>query len=222
MKYSVVIPTLNAEEFLDRCLSSVKRARKEVEIIVVDGSSTDRTYERACKEGVLFEHSLPRRGYQLNQGAKRASGEIILFLHADTFLPSDAFSVIDASFDDHAVNLATFQLKFDHDHWLLRLYGKMSKIDSLWTTFGDQCIVVRKDFFEYLGGFPDWPLFEDVEFLRNARQEVKVNILDSEVVTSSRKFVRNGMLKQQIKNGWLICQYLKGVPPEKLFYEYSH
>jgi len=221
VKYSVVIPTYNSEEFLHNCIESVRKAFDNIEIIIIDGGSSDRTQDISLSQDVIFENGCKGRGYQLNQGGKKSSGDIILFLHADTLLPSNAWSIIQNQFTHPSIKIATFKLKFDKNHWLLNYYGFMSGLDSLWTTFGDQCIVVRKDFYERLGGFPNWPLFEDVEFLRNARKQQKIISLNAEVITSSQKYVSNGIFRQQIKNGWFIYQYLLGVSPEKLSSQYN-
>lgn len=220
-KFSVIIPTYNAEKFLSQCIRSVRNAGDNCEIIVVDGASRDQTLEIACREGVTVFTAKKGRGGQLNAGAGLAGGDIFLFLHADTQLPEDAFSVLEEVFLHPEIQIGTFLMRFDREHCLLNFYSRMTKIDSLWTRFGDQCIVARKSFFDSLKGFPDWPLFEDVCFLERARKLTKIHSFPACVTTSSQRFIQNGILRQQIKNAWLMLQYLLGVPPATLSEKYD-
>jgi len=215
-RFSVIIPALNEAQRISHAISSVGSIDPSAEIIVVDGGSTDATI-RAAEETGASVLCFPRgRGVQCNAGARAASGDVLLFLHADTKLPHDAFEVLERFFCDPKIQIGTFRLRFDHAHWLLRFYASLTSIDSLFTRFGDQCIVVRKSFFETLGGFPDWPLFEDVQFLRSARHCTRVVSFPAKVITSSRRFVRFGMLQTQWMNVRLFIRYLLRTPPEKL------
>lgn len=128
--------------------------------------------------------------------------------------------VLNDFFSNPKVMIGTFRLRFDSDNWFLKLCGYFTRFDSLLTRFGDQGIVVRRSLFDELGGFPEWPLFEDVDFLRKARRKTKIYSFPLEVLTSARKFKKNGPIRQQIKNGILILKYLAGVTPEKLAKEY--
>ena len=96
------------------------------------------------------------------------------------------------------------------------LFAIFSRYDTSLTRFGDQCIVVRRDFYEYIGGFPEWELFEDVYFLNKARKHTRIRSIESTVRTSSRRFQKNGTLKQLFWNFWLMIQYYCGKPPDKL------
>src|SRR5262249_18424664 len=131
------------------------------------------------------------------------------------------FSVLTRFFQDSSVKIGTFRLSFDHPNSWLRFYAFFTRFDSMFTRFGDQCIAVRKSFFEELGGFPDWPLFEDVHFLRTARKKTRIVSFPASVVPSARRFSRIGMIRTQLLNGWLVLQYLLGVSPQKLAAQYS-
>lgn len=170
----------------------------------------------------LLRVRAPRgRGTQCNGGARHATGALLLFLHDDSSLPPAAPALIAEAFADPAVAIACFRLRFDRRHWLLAFYGWCSRFDSLFTTFGDQGILIRRQLFEDLGGFPDWPLFEDVELTRRARRLTRIHKLPASVTTSAVRFLRHGMLRQQLRNAWLMLRYLLGASPEALRASYE-
>jgi rSAM/selenodomain-associated transferase 2 len=220
-RYSVIIPTLNEADMIEETIRSAKSQRLEIEIIVVDGGSVDRTTTLASKEAWWVVQSPKGRGVQCNVGARLASGDVLLFLHADTVLPTGAFKLLTEYFSNPGIQIGSFRLRFDEPNWLLSTYGFFTRWDSLFTRFGDQCIVIRKSFFEELGGFPDWPILEDVHLLRIARRRTKIPSFPARVKTSSRRFLRMGIVRCQLRNGCLILQYLLGVSPEKLAYQYA-
>ncbi|MBI4547418.1 MAG: TIGR04283 family arsenosugar biosynthesis glycosyltransferase [Ignavibacteriae bacterium] len=221
MKFSVIIPTYQETQHLRQCIRRVRDTDPDVEIIIADGGSTDNTVEIAKDEHVSVCHSLLGRGLQCNAGAVNASGNILLFLHADTFLPLNAFEVLRSCFDDERVQVGTFRLAFDVSRLLLRFYSFFTRFDSIFTRFGDQCIVVRKSFYETIGGFPDWPLFEDVRLLHLARERTTIQSFPAIVTTSARRFLKRGIIRQQLRNGWYIIQYLMGESPERLARKYN-
>ena len=219
--FSIIIPTLNEAAWIETTVEWVKKFAPAGEIIIVDGGSTDDTVPLAHRAGVRVVESGRGRGIQRNSGAKQASGDLLLFLHADTLLPVGGLELVSNLFDDQAVEIGTFRLAFDENSWVLRFYAAFTRLDSVFTRFGDQCIVVRRTFFEELGGFPDWPLFEDVHLLRLARRRTRVISFPATVTTSARRFTRKGMIRTQLINGWLMMQYLCGVSPAKLAAEYA-
>jgi len=213
---SIIIPTLNEEKRLGVCLAKIRQLSLQIQIIVADGGSQDKTLSIAEQFGAVTVRSALGRGTQCNAGARLADQDILLFLHADTILPDNALTMIKEFFITSDHHLATFRLKFDVDHVLLRGYSFFTRFDSIFTRFGDQGIVVRKNFFHELGGFPEWPLFEDVHFLRLARRKTKVHSLSAYVTTSAERFLNNGFLRQQIFNAILILRYLMGQSPFEL------
>ncbi len=220
MKFSIIIPTLNEEKFLKACVENIRALDENVEIIIADGGSSDTTVEIAellktkvirCKQG---------RGTQQNAGAGFSSGDILLFLHADTVLPQDVFKTLAEVFKNEKVQVGTFRLKFDEPDFLFKSYAFFTRFDSIFTSFGDQCITVRKSFFNELGGFKNWPVFEDVEFLQRARKVTRIYRFKDFVITSARRFLKNGIVRQQFINARLIYKYLRGETPENLAEEY--
>lgn len=219
--FSVIIPVLNEERSIRTTIEDVMSLCSSAEVIVVDGGSSDRTREIVERYPVRLVNSAKGRGTQLNAGASVATGDIFLFLHADTRLPGDAFAQINMLFQSPNVQLARFRLKFDHPHRLLRFYSFFTRLESFWTSFGDQCLVVRRSFFENMGRFPDWPLFEDVHFLRTARSRTTIHIFPAWVTTSSRRFLKQGIVRQQMNNAKLLMRYLIGESPEQLVLRYE-
>ena len=117
--------------------------------------------------------------------------------------------------------IGTFRLRFDRQSRLLSLYAALTQFDSIWTSFGDQGIAMRRDFFEKIGRFPDWPLFDDVALLQTARRMTKVHSIKATVTTSARRFTKLGLMRTQLFNGWLILRYLLGASPESLARSYN-
>ena len=219
--FSIIIPTLNEHAWVKKTILHTRSLNSTVEIIVADGGSSDGTVKIARNLGAKLIESDCGRGNQCNCGASLASGRILIFLHADTLLPANAFNLLSQYFQDERIQIGTFRLAFDQPNPLLRAYCFFTRFDSIFTRFGDQCIVVRKSFFETLGRFPNWPLFEDVHLLRNARKCTKVVSFPATVETSARRFLKVGIVKTQLINGWLILQYLLGVSPTKLVMQYK-
>lgn len=220
-KISVIIPTYNEEDAIYDCIKHLKDLGNNLEIIVVDGASSDKTVQIAKEQKIKVLDSVPGRGHQCNKGASEASGLIFLFLHADTYLPADALEQIEDAFSLQQIKIATFKMQFSKKHWLLTVYAYFTRFDSVFTSFGDQCIVMKKSFFHQIGGFPNWPLFEDVNILQKARKLAKIKSLPGPVVTSARRFVEKGIFKQQCNNGFFLFNYLCGVNPDKIAKKYK-
>jgi len=221
MKFSVVIPTLDEERHLGECIRCIQLADQSVEIIVADGGSSDQTREIANRHGCFVIKSYPGRGIQQNKGARVAGGDILLFLHADTLIPEDAFAILRKAFCDPAVCVRMFRSVFDNHHPVLAISSFFTRFETRFTSFGDQGLAIRKTFFESLGGFPELSLFEDVRFLQMARRETEVRKLEGTVITSARRFVNRGPLLQQMRNGVLLLSYFLGVSPEYLALRYA-
>lgn len=217
---SVIIPTYNEATCIAATLAHTRRLLPEAEIIVADGGSQDGTLESVTKAGVRLVPASRGRGPQCRAGAAAATGRLLLFLHADTTLPANAAEVLTTAFARPEVQIGTFRLAFDEPTWFLRACAWCTRLDSVFTRFGDQGIAIRRDFYESLGGLPAWPLFEDVELLRRARRRTRVWSFPAVVTTSARRFHRRGPLRQQMQNGRLLLRFLLGTSPEKLAAEY--
>ncbi|SDR98196.1 transferase 2, rSAM/selenodomain-associated [Halopseudomonas xinjiangensis] len=218
MKLSVIIPTLNEQATLERTLTALQRWRDELELIVVDGGSTDRTRDIA-EPLVDHVHRAPLgRARQMNLGAELASGDALLFLHADTFLPPGFLPLIRQALADETHLWGRFDLSFEPSNRRLGLVAWMvnrrSRLTHVCT--GDQGIFVRTQVFRDFGGFRNIPLMEDIEFSRRLRYLTPPACLDAKVVTSSRRWMEEGVLRTIVLMWWLRLLYWLGVSPERL------
>ncbi len=219
--FSVIIPTLNEERLIANCITRLRQLDPQVEIIVADGKSEDNTARVAAELGAIVVRSERGRGYQCNAGAIRASADVLLFLHVDTKLPSGVFTKLQPFFQDDKVNVGVFRLALDVKHPLLSLYARCNRFDSVLTRFGDQVIVIRTSFFYAVGGFPNWPLYEDVRLLQKVRKRTRIYLFPGTAITSARRFVENGIVRQCCRDLWYMLSYLVGVSPSQLAVKYD-
>lgn len=194
----MIIPVLNEAQTIDACLAQFEKHAK-VEVIVVDGGSTDGTLARvetngACRWLVGAEMG---RAAQMNLGAQHATGEVLLFLHADTFLPTGGLDLIREVMQDPQVVGGRFGLRLQGAHFGFRLIAYMSTLRSKYLniTYGDQGIFVRRDIFARVGGYPNLMLFEDSEFCNQVRSFGKFVMLSAFVWSSARRWEKWGMVK---------------------------
>lgn len=214
---SVVIPTFNEAENLSATLASA-RSSVDVEIIVVDGGSSDDTVELAMRSGVRLLTTTGGRARQINAGALAASGEVLLFLHGDTRLPP--------GFDKHVLNLlampgtvaGAFALGIDGSEIGLRVIEKLASFRSRFfqMPYGDQAIFVRPNLLRAIGGFPDMPIMEDFVLMQRLKKKGRVAIAPFAVKTSARRWKKLGILKTTLINQAVLLAYFLGSDHERL------
>ena len=214
---SVIIPALNEEEAIAPVLADLNNLQPH-EVIVVDGGSRDRTREISEQLGAVVITGATGRARQMNRGARQATGEILLFLHADTRLPTGAFAEVVAAFKDPRYVGGRFDVDLDGSHWLLKIIGAMINQRSRLTKVatGDQAIFVRREVFVRMGGFPDIPLMEDIAFCRALKRLGGIACLRSKVHTSARRWETEGVWRTMIKMWTLKLLYFAGVSPNTL------
>jgi rSAM/selenodomain-associated transferase 2 len=196
VKLSVIVPTFNEEAVIEATLRRAVEALSPCELIVADGCSRDRTVANALPYAPVLTLEMTR-GAALNHAAAIATGDVLLFLHADTIPPVGAAAAIERALQDAGVVGGAFRLRFDYPGRLSRSMSSLVNLRSslLNTFFGDQALFVRRDVFMCAGGFMDWSLMEDLEILARLRAHGRLALLDEEVVTSTRRHRRNGWVR---------------------------
>lgn len=225
-RFSIIIPVLRETAVINALLDHLRTLslNEQCEMIVVDGSKTGDTLAVIAAGDVICLASPCGRARQMNAGAAVAVGDILLFLHADTRLPADALLRIGQALQEKSCLGGAFDLAIDSEKWLIRLIARVASLRSRFTRipYGDQAIFIRRDFFRELGGYPDIPLFEDVTLMRQIKKKgAPLAILAPGVVTSSRRWEREGPLYVTLRNWLLLAAYYLGISPKKLvkFYE---
>lgn len=219
---SIVIPTLNEAEILPSTLEALTHQPGLYECLVVDGGSTDGTRARARAAGVSVLEGPRGRGAQMNAGAEQVRGDLLLFLHADTTLPPNGLTQIRAALTSPSTSAGIFRLQFDRSSPLLRLYAWGTSWNWTRLCFGDRGLFATRAAFEAVGGYPDWPLFEDLELAARLADHGDFRFLDAAVTTSARRFDDNGILRQQLRNLYLWGHYVAGTDPDRLSHLYHY
>jgi rSAM/selenodomain-associated transferase 2 len=221
---SVIIPVLDEEPTIGPCLRQFDAQAEPHELLVVDGGSRDATAAVVMRfPQVRLLHAAEKgRGRQMNQGAANARGDLLLFLHADTRLPPQGLRLIAAQLKQTDVAAGAFALRFDHPDPFLRLLARLSRINHLFSTYGDQGLFTARRTFEAVGGFAEIPLMEDVEIQKRLRPRGRFVKIPHPVVTSARRFLAKGIVRQQILNICLVLLFHAGVSPDRLirFYRF--
>lgn len=220
---SVIIPVLNEAPRLAALLQDLGRVLPGAELVVVDGGSTDGSPATAAGVPGVRVLSAPRgRARQMNAGAAVARGDVLLFLHADTRLPPETAAAIGGALADPLVVGGRFDLRLDSPRFPFRLIETLinwrSRVTGIAT--GDQALFVRTSTFRALGGFPEIPLMEDVEFSRRLKRAGRVAPLRCRVVTAARKWEREGIGRTILLMWRLRLLYLLGADPGELHRRY--
>jgi len=214
--YSVIVPALNEEEQIGAFIENIIACIPSCEVIVADGGSTDQTTKLVLASGGKVIQSKKGRGIQCKTGAGQANGDVLVFLHVDSRLVNNIGEVLQETFLDTPKQVANFSIRFQHSSWKYRLLESLTKVDSIFTRFGDQGIIIKKEFYTKLP-FPELPLFEDVAYFRKVRKRTKLHRLPVELAVSVRRFERLGFFNTHCINTALMLAFLIGVPVEKLY-----
>jgi len=222
VRISVIIPILNEAKSIVAMLQALLPLGPS-ELFIVDGGSSDGTRAICRQFGVEVLTSPRGRAAQMNYGARRATGDVLLFLHADTRLPPTAFDDIRGALADPRFVGGRFDIQLDGDHWMLRVVGAMISLRSRLSNVGtgDQAIFVRREMFQGMGGFPDIPIMEDVAFCRALKRLGEMACLRSKVITSARRWELDGVWRTIFRMWMLKSLYLMGVSPHRLKRYYS-
>ena len=223
MRFSIIMPVLNEEAVLEQYLCRLVRvcASHECELLIVDGGSVDATVAIARRFGRVI--AAPRgRAVQMNRGAAEATGDILLFLHADSVLPDDAFMAIELACAAPGVVGGAFRICFNCSQAAYRLVAFFTNLRSRWRGIftGDQAYFVRAGSFRAIGGFPDIALMEDLEIVTRLRAIGRLVLLPGYVTTSARRHEKLGLARTVLFMWYLRTLYRLGVSPEQLQHKY--
>jgi rSAM/selenodomain-associated transferase 2 len=218
---SVIIPTLNEESAISALLASLA-ALGAGEIIVADGGSIDRTRELAAPHATVLRCPAGRAG-QMNAGARAASGDILLFLHADARLEAGALESIRRAMADASVPGGAFDIRYDGGDLPARAFTWINRVRrDCGIFYGDAGIFCRRDIFIAMGGFREWPIMEDYEFARRLWKTGPLALLDDAILVSDRRWRKAGLLRTLWS--WFLIQslYYARVSPARLARLYPH
>ncbi len=214
---SVVIPALDERDSIARALDSTRLPG--VERIVVDGGSSDGTAELARSLGAeKVIQSARGRARQLDVGYRESKAGVIVFLHADTRLDPGWLEAIRASLDDAAVAGGAFRLGFDSRRWIYRLAEWLVSLRSRLALlpFGDQALFIRRELIDAQGGIRAVPIFEDLDLVRLIRKSGRLALLRESAWTSARRYERNGVLRQTLRNQVALLAWGLGLDRERV------
>lgn len=211
---SIIIPTFNEEGCIEKTLLQTQASAPDAEILVVDGESTDKTITIA-NQHVRVISAKRGRGGQLNAGVAATQGDILLFLHADTRPEQVGITELIVAMHDENVDGGAFRMRFDDTRPIYRRICENISKRSLRTKSytGDQAIFTRRDVFQRLGGYRDWPFMEDVDYSERMGKAGHVVLLNAEVETSARRHQRWGLLRTQLTVVLIRILYLLKVHP---------
>jgi rSAM/selenodomain-associated transferase 2/rSAM/selenodomain-associated transferase 1 len=210
-RVSVIIPARNEQDHLAATLASVLTTQ-DVEVIVVDGQSTDRTREIARCFGAKVVDSEPSRGRQLNLGAGHARGDRLVFLHADTILPFGFAGVIEQTVGRPGIVAGAFGLSIDAPQLAARVVecGVLLRSRLFGRPYGDQALFMTSNSYQQCGGFPDLPYMEDYGMLSRLKAYGRVHVASARVLTSARRWESRGWLRTTTRHQWLILRHHLG------------
>ena len=219
---SVIIPTLNEEKYIGQLLQTlVKNSFEGLQIIVVDGGSQDDTLKIVKGfHSVICIDARRGRSSQMNIGAKVAENGYLLFLHADTHLKDTLVSSLPRLITK--TKAGAFSMKFDEASTWLKIYAWFTQWNWTAFTYGDQGLLVEKSLFNEIGGFKDISLLEDLDIVQRLKKKVTFTKFKEEIITSARRFKKNGAIRQQLLNVIIVVSFYLGFKPDFLarYYRY--
>jgi len=222
-KISIIIPTINEANNLPLLLSDLSSIQKDVEIIVVDCGSEDKTIDIANIYGAkVFISKERNRGLQLDIGAKNSKGEWLIFLHADTRLTHDWFKKINSFLKGNKNSIYYFEFKINNKKIIYRVLEILVNFRSKFfkQPYGDQGLIIHRTTYFKNNGFRKIPLMEDVDFLRRLNKKKDLKQLNLPIFISSRKWERTNIFLQAIKNWHFRRRWLEGESIKSIYSDY--
>jgi rSAM/selenodomain-associated transferase 2 len=221
MRLSIILPVFDDTQQLRLRLPEVLEIADEV--IISQGGNDPEVNALARRWGAQLVQGPPQRGGQLNRGARQATGDALLFLHADTQLPPGAGEAVRGALKGGAMG-GGFTLRFGTDHPMMGVIARTINLRTRITRcpLGDQAQFVRRETFEALGGYREWPLLEDLDFARRLKRRGPTALLSPPVITSPRRYLGQGILRTLLVNRLIFTLYAAGVSPHRLARLYHH
>lgn len=224
MRISVIIPTFNEQGSVGKTVERLLNGKDRdhiAEVIVVDGGSTDHGRDEARRAGAQVISAPKGRASQMNHGSRISTGHILYFIHADSLPPIGYAAQILRSVEQGA-DAGCMRLCFDRDHWSLRLKCWFTRFNASGLHYGDQSLFVRKDLFQQVQGFrEDMTVFEDLDIIERIKKMGRFHVIPGPIITSARKYERNGFLRMQMAFYALYPMYRLGFAQEALTNTYK-
>ncbi|MGE0099340.1 MAG: TIGR04283 family arsenosugar biosynthesis glycosyltransferase [Hydrogenophaga sp.] len=223
MRCSIIVPMLNEAQGLPRLLARLRALERQgCEVLIVDGGSDDGGAERAAQAGFRVLSSPRGRARQMNQGAAHATGDVLLFLHADTQLPDGALVTLRRALQRSGAPWGRFDVVIEGRHPMLRVVAWLMNLRSRWTGIatGDQAIFVTREAFDTVGGYPDQPLMEDIELSSRLLHRARPVCIRDRVQTSGRRWESRGVWRTVLLMWQLRWAYWRGAPAVQLAQRY--
>jgi len=217
LKTSIIIPTLNEARYLSETLAQIQQLSSH-EIIISDGGSNDNTLKIASKFTQNLIKGSAGRALQMNAGAQVATGDLLLFLHADSYIERASYQKMLAAMKKPEVLGGAFSLLIDSDRWALQIINQFANLRSryLGRAYGDQAFFVKKHVFQEMKGFTEFPICEDLDFYKRLKFLGPVVLLKEEVLTSPRRWINEGIWFTTIRNILIATLFELGFPPRIL------
>jgi rSAM/selenodomain-associated transferase 2 len=213
MRISVVIPTLTEALTVRRAISSAQETLDPWEVIVVDAGSRDGTADMAIRAGARVLHTPGSRAAAMNAGARIASGDVLLFLHADTTLPAGAGTAVRAAL--RGCDGGAFHLAYDDRRPLMRAFDEI-RLRLAGPVYGDQAIFVTRAAFDRLGGYRALAIMEDYDLVRRLRRTGRFSLVPLSVETAARRHRHHGTVRTLMRMWTIQCLYRMGISPARL------
>jgi len=221
VRISIIIPVYNEEKAIGGLLETLRTYGAD-EILVSDGGSVDRTVEIASPHARII-HTKTGRAMQMNAAAQCASGDVLLFLHADARLGSTALGVVRQVMADSAFVGGNFDIRYEGDDWTAAAFTQINRWRRRCGIFyGDSGIFCRRSVYSSLDGFVCWPILEDYEFARRLRRAGRLAYLNEPIWVSDRRWRNSGLVPTMASWFFIQALYYAGVPPRHLARLYRH
>lgn len=224
MKLSIIIPTLNEEESITHLLTRLLQSpqKDNIQIIIVDGCSTDKTKEIVKQFKVdFFCANVQSRAAQMNFGAKKATGDVLYFVHADTLPPQTFYQDIRNSIEN-GYKAGCYRFKFNSDNILLKLNAFMTRFPFLICRGGDQSLFITKELFFELGMYDEYySIMEEYDLIKKIKQENTFKVIQKSILVSARKYKNNSYFRVQKANYIAFKMFQSGIHPNKIKAKYN-